>query len=177
MRIIKPIVLSATMLFLLSFMACVKENVGFTQHFSPLNAVPGGPSGPATNKLKVQPYCCPSTAIEITALNNGAITDTDLQWVEIPLNGIQSGQIKDVTVCYQVMGTGDSYISQVRLTEMTLPNTATVMLDDGKNNNSKTPICYTTPAVFEVKGTITLALRIVLAPNDKILVSGISISR
>lgn len=145
------------------------------QYFSPLGASPGGPSGPATNKLTVKPYCCPSTALEISATS--AINENDLQWVNIPLDGIIAGPISSVTVCYQVMGAGDSYISQVRLTEMTTPDKAMVMLDDPTDLKSKSVTCYTAKTNYSIKGTATLALRIVLAPGGKINIGGISIER
>jgi hypothetical protein len=103
-----------------------------------------------------------------------------LQWILIPLNGISAGNISGVTVCYQVMGKSGgalSYISQVRLTEMSLPNNAMVKLDDPTDLKSTTPTCYTAKANYPVQGTTTLALRIALAAGDKIIIGGITINR
>jgi hypothetical protein len=150
-----------------------------TQFFSPINALAVGPNGLATNKATVTPYCCPSTAIEISSGGN-TIADNDLQWILIPLNGINAGNISGVTVCYQVMGKSGgalSYISQVRLTEMSLPNNAAVKLDDPTDLKATTPTCYTAKTNYSVQGTTTLALRIALAAGDKIIVGGITIHR
>jgi hypothetical protein len=164
------------------FMVCVQTVSVMgqsTQFFSPLNAIAVGPNGLPTNKATVKPYCCPSTAIEITSGVN--IADNDLQWINIPLNGLAEGNISGVTVCYQIVGKGAgaiSYISQVRLDEMSLPNSAMVKMDDPTDLKSTTPTCYTAKANnYYVKGTTTLSLRIALAAGDRILVGGITVHR
>jgi hypothetical protein len=159
--------------FCLSIVSVTAQNIQF---FSPLNAVPVGPNGVATNKAKVQPYCCPSTAIEISS--TVYIADNDLQWIDIPLNGIEAGRISGVTVCYQIVGKSKgSFISQIRLTEMSLPNSAAVKVDDGTDLYSNVPTCQTVKASYVVSGTTNLSLRIALAAGDKILIGGITIHR
>jgi hypothetical protein len=145
------------------------------QFFSPLNAVPVGPNGPASNKARVMAYCCPSDAIEITA--GVPIGESDFQWINIPLNGINAGIINRLVVCYQVLGAGGSYISQTRLAEMSAPNSAVVKVDDATDLNSTSATCYATKAGYVVGGTTTLSLKVVLKPGDKIIIGGISVIR
>jgi len=155
----------------LSFGSLMAQN----QFFSPLNANPVGPNGPATNKARVVPYCCPSDAIEISS--TVAVGENDFQWVNIPLNGIEAGMISRLVVCYQIVGAGGSYISQVRLAEMSAPNSAVVKVDDPTDLNSTAATCYATKAGYVVGGTTTLSLKVVLKPGDKIIVGGISVIR
>ncbi|HZM80040.1 MAG TPA: hypothetical protein VFC19_30265 [Candidatus Limnocylindrales bacterium] len=63
-----------------------------------------------------------------------------------------------MTVCYAISTTviGRTYISQTRLTSMTTPNSAFVMLDDGLNQTAVGPLCYTVPAGFTPTGALTL---------------------
>jgi hypothetical protein len=167
---------SLTLILVVMSLQVISGFAQTAQFFSPLNAIPVGPNGIATNKASVKPYCCPSTAIEITGFS--AISDNDLQWINIPLNGISEGPISGVTVCYQVVGKSTaSFISQVRLTEMAAPNSAMVKVDDPTDLGSNTPTCYTAKANYTVKGTTTLALRIALAAGDKIIVGGITVYR
>lgn len=86
-------------------------------------------------------------------------------------------KVKGVVVCYQVVGAGSTYISQVRLTEMTTPDVALVKHDDPTNLTSTLPVCYTSKArAFIANGTITLALKIVIGNKaDKILIGGIAL--
>ena len=168
---------TAVFFFLVFVLQATSTIAQSAQYFSPLNAIPVGPNGVATNKASVRPYCCPSTAIEITS--NIPISNNDLQWILIPLNGILEGRISAVTVCYQILGkTTASFISQVRLTEMSVPNSATVRLDDPSHLSSHAPTCYTSKTNnYTVTGTTTLELRIALAPGEKILIGGITILR
>lgn len=163
----------------LFFLLILALSAGFvtaqTQFFSPLSAVPVGPNGPASNKVKVSAFCCPSTALEIST--NVPVGENDFQWINIPLDGLNAGMIARLMVCYQVQGAGGSYISQVRLTEMMAPNSASVKVDDGTDLNSTVPTCYATKAAYNVGGTTTLALKVVMRPGDKIIIGGISIVR
>jgi hypothetical protein len=105
------------------------------------------------------------------------VGENDFQWINIPLNGIAAGQISRLVVCYQVVGAGGSYISQVRLAEMSAPNSAVVKVDDPTDLNSNAATCYATKAGYVVGGTTTLSLKVVLKPGDKIIVGGISVIR
>lgn len=154
-------------------MLCMAFCFAYSQnltYFSPLNAIPVGASGPSSSTITAKSYCCPSTAIEIT----GTATEAANQWILIPLNGIPGSNFKSIDVCYQVVGR-TSYISQVRLTEMTVPNAAHVRLDDGTDRNSTTPVCIGVKGSFPIKGTITLALKVVIGQGEKILVGGVSV--
>ncbi|HOY16101.1 MAG TPA: hypothetical protein PLC89_02365 [Haliscomenobacter sp.] len=146
-----------------------------TQFFSPLGAVPVGPNGPASNKVKVSAYCCPSTALEITT--NVPVGENDFQWINIPLDGLNAGLIGKLVVCYQIQGGGGSYISQLRLTEMMAPNAAAVKVDDPTDLNSAAPTCFSTKAAYVVNGTTTLAIKVVMRPGDKIIIGGITVAR
>ena len=143
-------------------------------YYSPLTAIPVGPSGPPS-QLKVTPHSSPSTAIAVTS--STVVNETDFQWVLLGLTVPHRTKVKAVVVCYQILGAASSYISQVRLTEMTMPNTAFVKHDDATNLTSTSPVCYKSTATgFRVRGTITLELKMVIgSQGDKILVGGISL--
>jgi hypothetical protein len=142
--------------------------------FSPLTAIAVGPAGPPS-KLTVKPWSGPSTAIVITA--QGVVKDADLQWIEVGLTVPLGTKIKGMVVCYKVIGSKATFISQVRLTEMTTPDVANVIHDDPTNLTSTTPVCYTSRVGgYIVKGTITLELRIAIGEaNDKILIGGLTL--
>jgi hypothetical protein len=144
-----------------------------TIHFSPLTAVAVGPAGPPS-KLSVGPHSSPSTAIVVTAA--GAVKESDDQWVLLGLTVASGMNVKGVVVCYQALGKS-TYISQVRLTEMTTPDSALVRHDDPTNLASTTPVCYKSKVKdFAVKGTITLELKIVIGgKSEKILIGGIAL--
>lgn len=170
-----PYIATCTLL-LTVFWGCEKKTVPTATnqnwYFSPIPSIGVGPNGLPTKKIDVKPYCCPSDAIEITSVTGA--TDNDLQWVNIPLS-LPAGKINSVTVCYQVKG-GNSFISQVRLAKMTLPNSASVIHDDGTDLKSSSPTCYTSKVSGAViDGTITLSLRVAVAANESIQVGGISL--
>ena len=153
-----------------------KPVVSHDMFVSPLGAIAVGPNGLPTNKAKIQPYCCPSDAIEIST--STVITENDFQWILIPLQ-VHKSEIKGVSVCYSVSSktTGATYISQTRLTQMTTPDKALVVLDDPTNRTAMGPACYTVPASVSVEGTITLELKVVFgSANDKIRIGGITIA-
>ncbi len=145
-------------------------------HFSPLTAIAVGPAGPPS-KLTVKPFSSPSTAIVVTA--TGAVKETDFQWVILGLTVPDGLKITGVVVCYQIVGAPKgTYISQTRLTQMTVPNTALVVHDDPTNLTSTAPVCYKSPVkgAITVGGTITLELKMVIGrESDQILVGGISL--
>ena len=143
-------------------------------HFSPLTAIAVGPAGPPS-KLSIGPHSGPSTAIAVTA--SVTIKESDFQWVLLGLTVPDGIKVKGVVVCYQVVGGKSTYISQVRLTEMTTPNTALVKHDDPTNLTSTLPVCYKSEASgFSVSGTITLELKLLIGgKGEKILVGGIAL--
>src|SRR5215470_12198104 len=100
-------------------------------HFSPLTAIPVGPAGPPS-KLTVSPYS--GTAIVVAS--TGLVQETDSQWVLLGLTVPDGVTVMGFVVCYQILGGESTYISQVRLSEMTKPNKAIVRYDDPNNNSS-----------------------------------------
>jgi hypothetical protein len=146
--------------------------------FSPLTAIPVGPAGPPSD-LIVTPYCCPSTAIKVTA--SQMVTDNDSQWVLIGLTAQENKAIKAVQVCYQVdtSSPGSTFISQVRLTKMTGPGEALVIHDDSTDLIATNATCYTSNTVKpkpKVSGAITLGLKMVFgSTSDKIRIGGVKL--
>lgn len=140
--------------------------------YSPLTAISSGPAGPPS-KVIVAPYCCPSTALKIWA--NQTVREDDSQWVVIGLS-VPNTNIKGVTIYYQAKTSsrGSTYISQVRLTQMTTPDKALVIHDDANNLASLLPTSYFSPLNIKVEGIISLSLRIVIGnPGDSIILGGI----
>lgn len=136
--------------------------------YSPLTAVGVGPSGPATAKITVEPYCCPSTALLVKA--KSAVAEGDFQWVNLGLTVPSGLQLTSVEVCYSLeTAQGGTYISQTRLTDMTTPDAAHVKMDDPTDRKDPGPVCYVSKAGFKSEGTVTLALKVVFAdPADEI---------
>jgi hypothetical protein len=123
--------------------------------------------------LVVSPHSSPSTALKVTATE--PVKEEDFQWVLLGLT-VPSVVIKGVHVCYAIQTESETYISQVRLTQMTTPDKALVVHDDGTNLTSTSPTCYTSEAEVKVEGTITLALKMVFgSESDVILIGGIAL--
>ena len=126
----------------------------FTVWISPLNMV-ASPNGSSNSYL---------------VLKRGGFGDTlqvtttvaaDLQWLALPLQVPNNLTIKGVTVCYDLTNEA-SFISQVRLSEETVPPSATVVHDDGTDLTSTDPTCYDSPVSggIQPNGAITLSLRL-----------------
>lgn len=144
--------------------------------FSPLTAVGVGPSGPASAMITVEPYCCPSTAIVVKA--SKPVGEKDFQWVNLGLTWPADRGVEAVEVCYQIKAAEKlaTYISQTRLTDMTTPDTAHVALDDPTDRKDPGPTCYRVKAGFTPKGTVTLALKVVIAnTGDEIRVGMVKV--
>lgn len=142
--------------------------------YSPLTAIAVGPAGPPS-KLVVGPHSSPSSALKVTATS--PVTEGDFQWVKLGL-AVPSVVITGVKICYQVESDSKSktYISQVRLTEITTPNTASVVHDDPTNLTATSPTCYVSSTNVKVEGTITLGLKMVFErTSDVILIGGIEL--
>lgn len=140
-------------------------------NFSPLGATANGPSGPATARFTATPHCCPSSAVVLTPTQVSG--ESDFQWMNLGLPW-GNASISSVTVCYAISSSvaGRTYISQTRLSDMTLPNSATVMLDDGTNQTAVGPTCYTVPAnLTPPVGALTLGLKVVFgSTSDRIMI-------
>jgi|GEM_PF-735481 len=175
-QLIPLAVLAALALGLLVAAPAAAQSHSWT--YSPLTAVGVGPSGPATAKIKVEPYCCPSTAIVVTA--SSKVGEDDFQWVNLGLPTPLGPTIESVEICYSVKSAerGATYISQTRLTDMTTPDAAHVRMDDPTDRKDPGPTCYKTEAGFAPKGTLTLALKVVLGqPGDEIRIGMVRINR
>lgn len=158
------------LLVLLSITGCA--GVG-NYWYSPLTAVPVGPAGPPS-MLSVSPMSPgPSTALKVTAAS--PVSENDFQWVLLGL-AVPSVTVKGIKTCYQVQTSspGSTYISQVRLTRMTTPDTALVIHDDPANLTATSPTCSTSPANVKVEGTITFEMKMVFgSASDIIRIGGI----
>ena len=142
---------------------------------SPLGGIGVGPSGPASAVIYTQPYCCPSTALEVRSHEIAA--EGDFQWVNFGLSlPIEKNMnaISGVEVCYKIASAQPerTYISQTRLTDMTTPNTAIVKLDDGTDRTELGPQCYVTSGNVTPEGTITLALKVVFGDTADSIIIG-----
>jgi hypothetical protein len=133
-----------------------------TMTYSPLTGSPGATG----TKIHTEPHCCPTTALLVKA--NQPVHENDFQWVTLGLTvpGFPTGTtVTGVEVCYEIHSSkaDTAYISQTRLTDMTTPNAANVRLDDPTNRMGPGPTCYRVKASFIPKGTVSLALKVVLS--------------
>ena len=156
---------------LLSAAGCAVANYWY----SPLTAIPVGPAGPPS-MLSVSPVSPgPSTALKVTAAS--PVNENDFQWVLLGLT-VPSVTVKGIKVCYQVqtLSPGSTYISQVRLTRMTTPDTALVIHDDPANLAATSPTCSTSPTNVKVEGTMTLELKMVFgSSSDVVRIGGVEL--
>jgi hypothetical protein len=86
----------------------------------------------------------------------------DFKWISMGLRLRDGASIEDVIICYQVSNS-QSFVSQVRLAEMSTPNQATVIHDDGTALQSTVPTCYTSNVGGKVPApgnTVILQLRL-----------------
>lgn len=169
MRKTLPPLLAVLVAVLLAVPALGQPAMAKAEHawtYSPLTAVGVGPSGPATAKILVEPYCCPSTAVVVQA--ESKVAEDDFQWVNLGLTVPAVAEIQAVEVCYELKTSkpGATYISQTRLTDMTTPDVAHVKLDDATDRKDSGPACYTVEAGFQPEGTVTLALKMVFGSTE-----------
>jgi hypothetical protein len=138
--------------------------------YSPLGATANGASGPGSAAFTAAPHCCPDTAVVLTPQR--AIGDAEAQWMNLGLPW-DNGQITAVRVCYKVStaSPGGTYISQTRLTDMTVPTSASVVLDDGTNRAGTGGSCYNVSAAVTPQGALTLSLKVVFgSTGDRITI-------
>jgi hypothetical protein len=89
----------------------------------------------------------------------------DLQWLNLPLALDSRFAIKAVTLCYD-LSSASSFISQIRITEETLPPSAVVRHDDPTDLTSAVSVCVERPVGdLQPEGAMTLALRLNFASN------------
>jgi parallel beta-helix repeat protein len=102
----------------------------------------------------------------------------DLKWVYLALNLSPAVRIDEVSVCYQVSN-ANSFVSQVRLTQIGAPNQAVVIHDDPTDLKSTSAVCYTSSVGGKspTPGTaVMLALRLSFADvGDRILLGAVGV--
>jgi len=154
--------------------------VGYAQAeniwFSPLTAIAEDPTGARSQVLEVTSY---GDALEVTAA--GPVAESDFKWLVLGLTTQSNKVIKGVQVCYEIItdSPGSTYISQVRLSTMTTPDSSTVIHDDATNLTSTSPTCYISNTLKprpKVGGTTTLNLKMVFGKaGDKIRIGGVKL--
>jgi hypothetical protein len=140
--------------------------------YGPLGAVAQGPSGAAAAD-----FTAVASGPSVTLTPQRVITETGFQWVSLALPW-DHGDITSVRVCYKVIAAsaGGTYLSQTRLSDMTIPPTSTVRLDDGTNRTSTAGACYTVTTGFAPAGAVTLELKVVFgSTNDRIQIGAIQL--
>ena len=133
---------------------------------SPTNFVTGDP----TLRVSYPFVSHPSTVVSCTAPG-------DFKWVSMGLRLPLDVQIEGVIICYQISN-ARSFISQVRLAEMTTPDHATVVHDDPAHLTSTTPATYNSAVPGLVpSGAVTLELRLNFQNiSDEILLGAVGVS-
>jgi Pectate lyase superfamily protein len=95
----------------------------------------------------------PGTVVTCTATG-------DLKWVAMGLRLPPNAKIEDVIISYAV-SSAQSFISQIRLAEMTTPDHATVLHDDPTPLQSTSPASYASHVGgLHAEGAVTLELRL-----------------
>ncbi len=110
-------------------------------------------SGDSTLTIKAPSVQNPDTEVSASAPG-------DFKWVYLGIPITSEQAIQAIVVHYQ-LSNKESFISQVRLTEMTTPDRALVVHDDGTDLHSTTPSSYTSQVNGKrPRGALTLALRL-----------------
>jgi len=147
----------------------------------PLVAYPIGPGGPSTTMVttgmcNTSRVPCMPGALEITA--NTVVSDLDEQWIIFPFAVPDGASITGVRINYYVNASDPSitYISATRLTQMTAPDVAYVMMDDETDLTGPGPFDHTSYASYTVEGATQLDLKVVIGnPADSIVIGGIEV--
>ena len=136
-----------------------------TLWLSPANFVTGDPT------LRISyPYVAhPSTEVSCTAPG-------DFKWVSLGLQLPPDVYIDEIIVYHEVSNER-SFIAQVRLAEMTSPQSATVIYDDPSHLTSTTPASHSSPVGGYVPtGAMTLELRLNFQDtNDKVFLGAVAV--
>jgi hypothetical protein len=137
------------LLVLLLLVPALATGAEYTIWYSPLNFVPEDPS------IIIEPYDGNPRAVRVTTPEAG-----DLQWIMLGLDLPTNVEIRSIELCYRLYDS-TSYISAIRLTQMTMTEGSLIIWDDGTDLTDVGPTCYTSMESPEsVEGTITLALRL-----------------
>lgn len=111
----------------------------------------------------------------LASSSNVTFDGTGEEWIQMPLTLPSNVTVTGVVVCYQVSDPA-SYIAQIRITDMTDPDFASIRMDDDTPRTSTTPECITIPTIVDFDATLTLRMRIVAASGlDVIKIGGIGI--
>ena len=148
---------------------------------NPLVAYPMGPNGPKTTMIDAgicdaSDIACTPSALEITS--KSVVTENDSQWIAFPLTVPDGATIKGVKVYYSINAGNPSntYITQTRLAQMTTPDVASVMMDDGTDLMGPGPTAHVSNTSYSITGANELNLRVVIGdPADSIVIGGIEI--
>jgi parallel beta-helix repeat protein/putative cofactor-binding repeat protein len=103
-------------------------------------------------------------------------TPGDLKWVSMGLRLPPNAQIEEVIICYEVSN-ARSFISQVRLAELTTPERTTVVHDDATHLTSTMPATYSSVVSGLVpSGAVMLELRLNFKiASDEILLGAVGV--
>lgn len=105
-------------------------------------------------------------------------TPGDLKWVSMSLGLKQGITIQSVIICYQVSNSRSS-ILDIRLSQVSTPDRALVLHDDGTNLKSTSPVCYTSVVnaiVLNSSGAVLLELRLNFQDTaDQILLGAVGV--
>lgn len=145
-----------------------------TMTYSPITATVS-PTLHAT--IKVEQAVSPPQALLVTAREPGRLEFVN---VDLPLpQGKAAPKVTGVEVCYQIetSNPGSTYITQTRLTEMTTPNQAPILLDDPTDRTAIGPTCYQVKNLsLSPRGSLVLGLGVMFgSTDDKILIGGITL--
>ncbi|MCI5222309.1 MAG: hypothetical protein D3924_06465 [Candidatus Electrothrix sp. AR4] len=173
MKILLRSIIIFVLMVLTAGLATAQEIQSIVQ--SPLGGIAVGPSGPTSALIHAQPYCCPSTALEVRA--DSVVEEGDFQWVlfgfSIPMEKNMRA-ISGIEVCYEIKSDvpGRTYISQTRLTDMSIPDAANIKVDDGTDRTELGPQCYVTSGRFTPDGAVTLHLKVVFGGTGDAIIIG-----
>jgi Hypothetical glycosyl hydrolase family 15 len=133
--------------------------------FAPTGYVTGDPT------LQVSHPSVAHPGTIVTSSSSG-----DYKWVSLGITLPPDVAIQDVIVCYELSSPA-SFISQVRLVEMTTPDQASVRHDDATDLKSTIPACYTSVVGGFVPATaVTLDLRLNFeSARDRIVLGAVGV--
>ncbi len=168
---IQPIGRLALLFFLALSAGCTSIR---TMTYSPITATVSPTLHPT---IKVEQAISPPHALLVTATKPGRIEFVN---IDLPLpQGTAAPKVTGVEVCYQIetSNPGSTYIRQTRLTAMTTPNQAPIIMEDPTDRTALGPTCYLINNLsLSPHGSVVLGLGVVFgSTDDKILIGGITL--
>lgn len=99
------------------------------------------------------------------------------QWIYFPVVIGSDWEANSVELCYE-LSDANSYISQIRVTEMTTPNAASVVRDDGTDLTNTGPSCVTSSVFSHMPdGVLTVSVRFFFEDAvDEIILGGLGLN-